>query len=413
MMNSSFESEVLHTPYELADPHNALSMPIYHCAAYEFSSAEEMEDAFLGKNARHTYSRISNPSVQHFEQQIKNITGAFSVTALNSGMAAITNVVFELAYAGANIVTTDRLFGNTFSFFKSTIEAFGVQARFCDLTDLEAVEKNIDADTCMIFGEIITNPQQVVIDLQALAALAHKYNIPFVADTTIIPPHLLKSKNFGVDIEVLSSTKYISGGGTSVGGLIVDNGIFDWSHSKRLASLAEKFGKSAFTEKLRKEIHRNLGAYMTPHSAYMQSLGLATLPLRYEKQTQTCADLARELQKIPAIVSVNYTGLKENPFYELSTRQFGKNPGAMLTFDLASKQACFSFLNRLKRIHRATNLFDTRSLAIHPASTIFGNFSLEQRQAMDVRETTIRLSVGLEAKEELLNDILQALNEKD
>ena len=231
-----------------------------------------------------------------------------------------------------------------------------------------------------------------------------------VADTTIIPFCAFNAKDFGIDIEIVSSTKYISGGATSLGGLIVDYGTYNWMNSPKLLPLAKEVGGLAFTAKLRREIHRNLGAYMTPHVAYMQTLGLETLALRYEKLTQNCKVLATAVAGLPGIVSVNYTGLEGNKFYDLSRRQFGENPGAMFTFDLQSREACFLFLNKLKRIKRATNLFDNKTLAIHPASTIYGNFTAEARKSMRVSDATIRMSVGLESVNDLLLDIQQALS---
>lgn len=391
MDQNSFEAQLLHTPFDKEDAYHSLSMPVYHTAAYEFDTAEAMEEAFCGRTADHAYSRITNPTVQYFEKRVQTLTGALSVTALNSGMAAISNVFITLARSGANIVTSPHLFGNTYSFFKSTLAAFGVEVRFCDLTHPEEVRARVDENTCAVFLEVITNPQLEVADLKTLAGIAHAAGVPLVADTTVVPFHVFHACEFGVDIEVVSSTKYISGGATGLGGLILDYGV------------------SAFTAKLRKEVHRNLGAYMTPQVAYMQSLGLETLEVRYARQAGTCLELARRLQSLSQIETVNYTGLESNPFYVLSTRQFGAYPGAMLTFDLASREACFRFMNRLQLIRRATNLFDNKTLAIHPASTIYGSFTEEQRQGMDISPKTIRLSVGLEDVKDLLADIEQAL----
>lgn len=407
---NSFETQLLHTPYDKEDAYHSLTMPLYNTAAYEFDTAEAMEEAFCGRTDEYAYSRITNPTVQYFEKRIRTITGALSVTALNSGMAAVSNIFMTLAQSGGNVVTSTHLFGNTYSFLKNTLGAFGVEVRFCDLTNPEEVCAQIDHNTCALFLEIITNPQLEVADLKALAAVAHEAGVPLVADTTIIPFHVFRAGDFGVDIEIVSSTKYISGGATSLGGLILDYGTFDWSHSPRLCAMSEQFGRSAFTAKLRKEIHRNLGAYMTPQAAYMQTLGLETMEVRFSRQASTCLELARALQSLPQIVSVNYTGLESNSFYALSTAQFGPYPGAMLTFDLASREECFGFMNRLQLIRRATNLFDNKSLAIHPASTIYGTFTEEQRQCMDVSQKTIRLSVGLESVNDLLADIRQALS---
>lgn len=409
MEDFSFEAQVLHTPYEKPDAYNALSMPVYNSAAYEFETAEAMEAAFCGRTPDHAYSRITNPTVQYFEDRVRAVTGAMSVTALNSGMAAIANVLLTISRMDANIVTSPHLFGNTYSLMKTTLAAFGVEARFCDLTNPAEVRANIDNNTCAIFLEVITNPQMEVADLRLLSSICKDFHIPLIADTTVVPFSVFSARKLGIDIEIVSSTKYISGGATSIGGLILDHGSFDWSHFIILKHWYEQFGEKAFTARLRKEIHRNLGAYMTPQVAYMQTLGLETMQVRFERQASTCLELAKRLLLLEGIVSVNYTGLESNPFYELSTSQFGKYPGAMLTFDLASREVCFAFMNRLKLIRRATNLFDNKTLAIHPASTIYGSFSEEQRQGMDISQQTIRLSVGLESIDDLYNDIKQAL----
>lgn len=409
MEETSFEARLLRTPYEKEDAYHALAMPVYHSVAYEFDSAEAMADAFTGRTPDHAYSRITNPTVQYFEDRVRSVTGALSVTALNSGMAAISNTLMTLAHTGANIVTSPHLFGNSYSFFKTTLAAFGVETRFCDLTDPEAVRAVVDDRTVALFLEVITNPQLEVADLRQLAAIAHAAGVPLIADTTVVPFSVFHAPDFGIDIEIVSSTKYISGGATSLGGLVLDYGRFDWSRSLPLKAWHEQTGEKAFTTRLRKEIHRNLGTYMTPQVAYMQTLGLETMGLRFERQATTCLSLARCLSSLPGICVVNYTGLEENPFYALSSAQFGPLPGAMLTFDLASREACFAFMNRLQLIRRATNLFDNKTLAIHPASTIYGGFTEEQRLSMDISQQTIRLSVGLEAPRDLLEDIRRAL----
>jgi O-acetylhomoserine (thiol)-lyase len=237
----------------------------------------------------------------------------------------------------------------------------------------------------------MTNPQMEVADLKALAEVAHAAGALLIADTTMLPFTEFNAAALGVDIEIVSSTKYISGGATSLGGLVIDYTADD------------KFSKT-----MRGEMLLNLGAYMTPHAAYMQTLGLETLQVRYERQAASALELAKLLRTVPEIVSVNYVGLEDNPFHELSVEQFGPTAGAMITFDLKSTEACFKFINNLKLIRRATNLFDNKTLAIHPASTIYGIFTLEERQKMDISETLIRLSVGLEDVNDLFEDIRQA-----
>jgi O-acetylhomoserine (thiol)-lyase len=228
----------------------------------------------------------------------------------------------------------------------------------------------------------------------------------------VVPFSVFRAQDFGVDIEVVSSTKYISGGGTGLGGLLIDHGRFDWSlsPSPALQSRVKHVGRRLpFTARVKTELVTNLGGLMTPQAAYMETLGLDTLDIRYQRQAETTLWLSDQCRQLPEITRVNYTGLADNPFYELSTAQFGPLPGAVFTIDLATKDAAWSFIDKLQIIRRATNLFDRKSLAIHPASTIFGLFTAEQCAAMSVLDTTVRLSIGLEAKEDLLEDIKQSL----
>lgn len=382
------------TPFQKSDAYGALSMPVYHTCAYEFADATVMADAFCGRIEEPDYSRVMNPTVTFLEQKVKAITGAERVTALSSGMAAISNTLLSLVEAGRNVVTSRHMFGNTFSLLTNTLPRLGVKAHLCDLTSLDEVEKAVDDDTCCIFLETITNPQLEVADLPALARIAHSHGIPLVADTTVIPFTEFSAKALGVDIEVVSTTKYLSGGATTIGGMVIDYG-----------------GHHEFARRLHDEMLFNLGAYMTPHVAYMQNLGLENLKARYTMQSANTIELAERLKTLPGIRAVNYVGLPDNRFHEIAMRQFGGTAGCMFTIDLDSKVACFRFINRLKLIRRATNLFDNRTLAIHPASTIFGPFSDEQRRAMDVLDTTIRISVGLESVDDLFEDFRQALDE--
>ena len=404
-----FSTRIIHTPFAKDDVNRALHQPIYSNSAFDFESAEQMELAFQGRIPVHAYSRITNPTVENLELRIKQITGSLNVTALSSGMAAISNVILLLASTGSNIIASNHLFGNTYVFFESTIKDFGIETRFCDLTNSDEVRANIDNKTVAVFVETITNPQLEVVDLAELARVAHENNVPLIADSTLTPPNVFNAKSFGVDIDVISSTKCISGGATSVGGLIVDYGTFDWSKSPKLVSLSKRFGPFAFNYKLRREIFRNLGACMSPFAAYLQSLGLETLQLRFEKAVDNCRKLADFLETLPQVKAVNYPGKVGSKFYEISKKQFGEYPGAMLTFDFESREACFTFINRLELIKRATNVYDNKSLIIHPASTIYCDFDAQKRKTIDVSDLSIRLSVGIEDLEDLKNDILQAL----
>lgn len=382
------------TPYVRPDAYGSLAVPIYNNVAFEFDDAAEMADAFCNRIKAPDYARVENPTVTNLEQRVWLLTNAAHVTAFNSGMAAISNTLLAVASQGKNIVTSHHLFGNTLALVSNTLLRFGVKPRLRDLTDLQAVEDAIDEHTCCVFLEIVTNPQLEVADLHAIAEIAHQKGVPLIVDSTVIPFTETHLRELGVDVEVVSSTKYLSGGGTSLGGLVIDYGTFP-----------------LINQRIKYELLFNLGAYMTSQAAYLQTLGLETLDVRYQRQAANALQLAEGLRELGMIQHVNYIGLEDNPFHELSQRQFGKTAGAMLTIDLASKDACFRFLNRLRLIHRATNLFDNRTLAIHPASTIFGLFPEHQLEKMNVRQTTIRLSVGLEAVEDLLEDLQQALED--
>ena len=252
MNKQSFETRLLNVPYERTDAHNALSVPVYNAVAYEFETAEEMEQAFCGQIPNHYYARVTNPTVSYFEERVRAITGALHVIASNSGMASINEILMTIGYAGANIVTTCNLFSNTYSLMNNIFTHFGLELRLCDLNNPAEVESHIDEHTCAVFVETISNPQLEVVDLKALNAVCRASHVPLIADTTVIPFCAFDAKSFGVNIEVVSSTKYISGGATSTGGLILDYGTFDWSRSKVLKSWHEKFGRETFAMRIKK-----------------------------------------------------------------------------------------------------------------------------------------------------------------
>ncbi len=385
------QTKAIHHAYQRRDPYGALGMPVYNAVAYEFENADEMADSFCGRSDLPDYSRVTNPTVIYFENKVKELTGARDVVAVNSGMAAIANALMAVAGAGKKIVTSTHLFGNTYMLLVNTLSRFGVRTEFCDLTNPAEVEKALDDDTCCLFLEIMTNPQMEVADIRRLADIAHAKGVPVMADTTMIPFTCFEAKGLGIDVEVVSSTKYISGGATSIGGLIIDYGTI-----------------ADFQRCMRKEMLLNMGAYMTPQVAYMMTLGLENLAARYAMQHANAMEVARRLSKVPGI-TVNYPGLEDNPYHAACRDQFGGTFGAMITFDLASEEECYRFINALKLVKRATNLFDNRTLAIHPASTIFGPLTPEQREAMDISPRLIRLSVGLEDVDDIMEDLVQAI----
>lgn len=406
---TGFTTRAVHGAAGGKDIHGALRTPVYDTAAFAHESSLDIQLAFEGKKAAHSYSRISNPTVSDFEQRLRLLAGARGVLALASGMAAISNLALVIAGAGRNIVTSRYLFGNTLSLFQHTLGSWGLETRFVDMTRPGEVAAAIDSNTCALFLEAITNPQLEVADFTALGAIAAEHQVPLVVDTTMVTPYLFPAAKFGVAVEVLSSTKYISGGATSIGGAIIDTGVFDWRLLPGLRAWAEQVGPMALLAALRRETFRNLGACLAPHNAYLQTLGLETLSLRIDRSCENALDLARFLGRQPQVVKVNYPGLTESPFHQLARRQFGGRFGGVLTFALADRQSCFTLMDTLSLIRRATNINDNKTLILHPASTLFCEFSAAEKEEMEVTDNMVRLSVGIEDVEDLKVDLLKGL----
>lgn len=402
-------TRLLHTPFPEKDPYGSLNFPTYDSVAFEFDTAEDLEEAFTGKVQKHQYSRITNPTVEYLEHKVQNLTGAFTVTAMASGMAAISNLVMALARSGDNVITSRHLFGNTLAFFEKTLKPYGLETRYADMTDPASVEALIDDRSVAIFFETITNPQMEVASIRKLSEVAEKHGLVLIADSTMTPPSLFSAREFGINFELLSSTKFISGGATSVGGLLIDYGTFDWSSFHKTREGYKEHGQVIFKMMFRKQVYRNMGACMSPHNAYLQSLGLDTLTLRTERATSNALELAGWLEAQPKVKAVNHPGLESSPFKEISRQQFGTKPCSMFTFDLANKAACYHFMNQLEVVRRATNLQDNKSLIIHPYSTIFAEYTEEQKARMGLRDSTIRISVGIEDLPDLIADMEQAL----
>lgn len=409
MKKQGFTTRSLHLPYAKEDPHHSLQMPLYESVAFEFDSAEQIEANFKGEHAAHVYSRASSPTVEYFGLKLKALTGSHGVLAVSSGMAAISNVIMAATKSGENIIASNQLFGHTLGLFQQTLHEFGLETRFSDLKKKEEIEKLIDTKTRAIFFETVTNPQLEIADIEMLAEIAKKHNILLIADSTNTPPNVFYAGKFGVNIEVISTTKYISGGATSFGGAIIDHGNFDWKNNPNFEKYLEKFGENAFLAKLRKNIYRNTGGSMTPQTAKFQIQGLDILELRVDKCYQNCLVIGEFLQNHPKIKKVGYPGLESAAGFERAKKYFNGVPGTIMTFDLESKEACFQFMNKLEIIRRATNLNDNKSLIIHPHSTIYAEFSEEERAKAFIRNTMLRLSVGIENAEDLIEDINQAL----
>ncbi|HAR62656.1 MAG TPA: acetyl-L-homoserine sulfhydrolase [Candidatus Margulisbacteria bacterium] len=408
MKELNFNTKAIHGKINKKDIHNSIKYPIYASAAYAFESAEEIEAVFRGQKQAHAYTRVTNPTVEAFELKMTALEDGFASIAVASGMAAITNTFFALLQQGDKIIASNGLFAGTYSLLKNTLPRLGITTSFVDINDLDSIKALIDEKTKVIFFETIANPKMNIPDIQAIADIAHANNLVVIADSSLTSPYLFQAKNYGVDVVIHSSTKFISGGATSIGGVIVDLGTYNWTKYQGLGKFCQ-LKEWAFISKLRKEIYKDLGSCLSPQSAFLQSIGLETLSLRVERCCNNAFDVARYLESHEQVNRVNYPGLTSSPFHELAKRQFRGLFGAVFTFELDSKDACFKFLNKLTIIKRATNLGDNASLAIHPHSTIYVDCSDEEKKLLGIDDKVIRLSIGIEDREDIIYDIGQAL----
>ena len=387
------------------DANHALRAPLYDSVSFGFESAADISSAFQGRLRAHSYSRLSNPTVEVYENTMRDLTGAPGVLAVSSGMAAIADVVVSLAEAGSNIVASRNLFSHTRSLFSDTFGRWGLETRYVDMTSSDEIIRHIDTRTRLLFLEVISNPQLEVADIPEICGIAAERNVPVVLDGTLTSGYLFDSKAAGVAVEIVSSTKFISGGATAVGGLILDNGVFDWKRHPALSDLYRRAGPGALLYRLRGEVYRNIGTCPAPHTAWLHSLGLETLALRADKSCRNALTVASFLEERKEISSVNYPGLTSSKSYPVARSLLKRGYGGVLTFDLSDRDAAFRFIDALGMIQRATNLSDNKTLIIHPASTIFAEMSTAERQAIGIRDGMLRLSVGIEDAEDILNDL--------
>ncbi|MBF0432841.1 MAG: O-acetylhomoserine aminocarboxypropyltransferase/cysteine synthase [Fibrobacteria bacterium] len=406
---TGFATKAIHNYSAKATEHGTLRVPVYDSVAFAYADAESMQLAFEGKRPTHSYSRISNPTVTALEQKVQELSKGLSVIAFSSGMAAISTTILGVAGAGDNIVISKYLFGNTLSLFCKTLAPWGLKVKMVDITDLGALENAIDDNTRAVFIESISNPQMQVPDVSGIASITQDKKVLLIMDNTVTTPYLFNTKEAGVDLEVISSTKYMSGGATCVGGLLIDNGSYNWKHNPKLSTAAQKYGPFTFIASLRQEVFRNLGTCMAPHNAYLQLLGIESMTLRIDKSCSNAQALAECIDKLPGVQDVFYPGLPSSPYYEIAKKQFGGLFGGILTFALSSKEKCFRMVNALQIIKRATNINDNKSLIIHPASTIFCEYGHDELLEIGVTDNLLRLSVGIEDVDDLIKDLKQAL----
>ncbi|WP_406676193.1 homocysteine synthase [Moorella sp. ACPs] len=417
-----FATLAVHAGQEPDPATGARAVPIYQTTSYVFRDADHAATLFALSEPGNIYTRITNPTTDVFEKRMAALEGGVGALATASGQAAITLAIANIATAGQEIVASTSLYGGTFTLFNYTLPKFGIKVRFVDSTDPEDYRRAINDNTRAIYVEIIGNPKLDVPDLEALAAIAHAAGIPLIVDNTFATPYLCQPIAFGADIVVHSATKFIGGHGTSIGGVIVDAGKFNWDNGKfpglvdpdpsyHGLSYLKAFGPAAYIVKARAQLLRDMGPALSPFNAFLFLQGLETLPLRMERHVQNAMKIARWLAEHPAVAWVSYPGLPNHPSYERVQKYLPRGAGAILTFGIkGGREAGKKFINSLELFSLLANVGDAKSLVIHPASTTHQQLTPEEQLASGVTEDLVRLSIGLEDVDDLIADLDQALS---
>jgi O-acetylhomoserine (thiol)-lyase len=393
-------------------PLTAAETPIHQAASYGYGTTEELADVFAGHAPGHIYTRISGPTTLTLERRLADLEGGVGCIATASGMAAITAVMTGLLRSGDEILSANGIFGGTISLFKNVFGRFGVKTTLVNGGDTEQFRRAINPATRVIFVETISNPGMDVPDLPALAEIARAHRIPLVVDSTLTSPALVRPRDFGADIVVHSTTKYINGHGTAIGGALIDTGRYDWANGlfPDLAAVAKRAGRLAFLSHLRMLIYRDLGGCPTPGNSWLMLQGLETLTGRVRTHCDNALKLAEVLNRHRGVARVDYPGLESSPYFPRVVKLFGGRGGGLLTLRLGTQARAFQFINALKTVRIATNLGETRTLVLHPASTIFHEYSADERARLGVPDDLVRISVGIDEFEKLEQDVLQALD---
>ncbi|WP_199426186.1 homocysteine synthase [Thermaerobacillus caldiproteolyticus] len=398
------------------------AVPIYQTSSYVFNDSQHAADLFSLKEEGYVYTRIINPTTDVFEKRVAELEGGVGALALSSGQAAVFYSIINIASAGDEIVSSSNIYGGTYNLFAHTLPKFGITVKFVDSTDPKNFEHAITSKTKAVFAETIGNPKGDVLDIEAVAEIAHNHSIPLIVDNTIPSPYLLRPIDFGADIVVHSATKFIGGHGNSIGGIIVDSGKFDWKKSGKFPGLTEPdpsyhgliyteaAGEAAYITKARVQLLRDLGAALSPFNSFLFLQGLETLHLRLERHSQNALEVAKFLEKEEAVESVSYPGLESHPSYELAKKYLPKGQGAILTFEIkGGVEAGKKLIDSVQLFSHLANIGDSKSLIIHPASTTHQQLSSEEQLAAGVTPGLIRLSVGTEAIDDILYDLKQAI----
>lgn len=417
-----FETLQLHAGQVVDATTKSRAVPIYQTTSFVFEDTQEGADLFALQKAGNIYTRITNPTTSAFEERIAALEGGVGALATASGMAAITYTILGLAHAGDHVVAASTIYGGTFNLLKETLPRYGITTTFVDIDNLEEVEAAIGENTKLVLIETLGNPVINIPDIEKIAEIAHNHQIPLVADNTFATPYLINVFSHGVDIAVHSATKFIGGHGTTIGGVIVDSGKFDWAASGKFPQLVEEdpsyhnisytrdIGAAAFIVAARVQLLRDMGAALSPFNSFLLLQGLETLSLRVERHVQNAEKIVDFLVNHPKVEKVNYPKLPDSPYHALAEKYLPKGVGSIFTFHVKGGEAeARKVIDSLEIFSDLANVADAKSLVVHPATTTHAQLSDSDLEAAGVTKNQIRLSIGLENVDDLVEDLRLAL----
>lgn len=408
-----FNTRVIHEGITPENWEGATLPPIFQTASHHHDTAENLTMTFAGKKADHIYMRLTNPTNRVLEDKLSSLEGGQGAIVMSSGMAAITNACMSLLRSGDEFVTGNSLFMSTYLLFANVFKKYGITARFVESTDAGAIEEAINDKTRFVYLETIGNPKMDVPDFTVISKIAHRNNLPLLVDNTLATPYLCRPFEHGADIVIHSTTKYLSGHGDACGGIVIDSGNFLWP-GKRFPDFEpfiKRKGSLAFLDKVWREHHINFGTTQAPFHSYLTMVGLDTLAIRMERQVENAFKVADFLKKRDEVLWVNYPGFEDCPSHAAAKKQFaGKGFGGMLAFGLKDQETCFKFINNMHLAYNLANLGDCKTLIIHPYSSQYLSFDEPTRQKLSITPDMLRLSVGIEAVEDICDDIGQSLD---
>lgn len=414
-----FETLQLHVGQEQPDPAtDSRAVPIYQTTSYVFRNSEHAAARFGLADAGNIYGRLTNSTQEVLEKRVAALEGGAAALAVSSGAAAITYAIMALAQAGDNVVAQKTIYGGSYNLLEHTLPQYGIDAKFVDIHNTEEVENAIDDGTRALFIETLGNPNSDIPDIEALAEIAHRHKIPLVIDNTFGTPYLIRPIEHGADIVVHSATKFLGGHGTTLGGIIVDSGRFDWKASGKFSAIADPnpsyhdisfvdaAGPAAFVTYIRAILLRDMGAAISPFNAFLLLQGIETLSLRLERHASNTAAVAEFLVNHPQVEKVNHPSLKDHPQHDLYLKYFPDGGGSIFTFDIkGGKDEAFKFIDNLEIFSLLANVADVKSLVIHPATTTHSQMTAEELEASGIHPNTIRLSIGTEHIDDIIDDL--------